>query len=464
VGLAIACRKGQPVRLPIRARVTLAFAALMAVVLTTTGVVLFLRFRSDLLQAVDAGLRSRGQAIVGELRRAAPLTAGMLIETDEAFAQVLGTDGGVIDSSPGLQDGPVLTASDLGGLRQPRFFTTTVRAANDRVPARLLAVPFDERSVVVVGASLEDRREALSGLALMLAVGGPATVVLAAGVGWVVSGLALRPVDVMRSRAAAISADDLSRRLPVPETRDELARLAETLNDMLDRVGSALDRERRFVADASHELRTPLANLKAELELALGRSRTEAELLEALASAGEETEQLVRLSEDLLVLARTNGHRPSLAREPVDVGELVAHEAAAFARLAARRGCTIRASVHVDAAVELDPRRFRQIVGNLLDNAIRHSPEGGAVRVAGRADNGGLVLEVTDEGRGFPTDFLPLAFEPFARADASRSREDGATGLGLAIVRALAEAHGGTTSARNRPGGGAQVVVTLPPS
>ena len=451
-------------RLPIRARLTLAFAAMMAVVLAAAGLFLFLQFRSDLLQAVDAGLRSRGQAIVGELRRSAPLTAGILIETDEAFAQVLGTEGRVIDSSPGLQDEPVLTAGTLADLQQPRFFTTTVRAAGDLVPARLLAVPLDERSVVVVGASLEDRREALSGLALMLAVGGPATVALAAGVGWVVSGLALRPVDLMRSRAAAISADDLSERLPVTEARDELARLAETLNEMLHRVGTALDRERRFVADASHELRTPLANLKAELELALGRSRTEAELLEALASAGEETEQLVRLAEDLLVLARTNGHRPSITREPVDVGELVAHEAAAFSQLATRRGCAIRASVHVDGPLSLDPRRFRQIVGNLLDNAIRHSPEGGAVTVAVRADGGTLVLEVTDEGRGFPSAFLPHAFEPFARAEASRSREDGAAGLGLAIVRALAEAHGGTTLARNRPDGRAEVVVTMPSS
>lgn len=449
-------------RLPIRARLTLAFAAMMAVVLVAAGLFLFLRLRSDLLQAVDAGLRSRGQAIVGELRRSAPLTAGILIETDEAFAQVLGTDGGVIDSSPGLQDQPVLAAASLAGLHQPRFFTVTVRAANDLVPARVLAVPFDERSVVVVGASLEDRREALAGLALMLAVGGPVTVVLAAGVGWVVSGFALRPVDRMRSQAAAISADDLSQRLPAPEARDELARLAETLNEMLGRLGAALDRERRFVADASHELRTPLANLKAELELALGRSRTEAELLEALASAGEETERLVRLAEDLLVLARTNGHRPSIAREPVDVGELVEHEAAAFSRLASRHGCTIRTNVRVDGSVALDPGRFRQIVGNLLDNAIRHSPEGGAVTVDVRADDGLLVLDVTDQGEGFPSAFLPHAFEPFARAEASRSREDGDTGLGLAIVQALAEAHGGTTLARNRPGGGAEVLVTLP--
>ena len=214
--------------LQIRTRLTLAFAAMMAVVLAAAGVFLFLRLRSDLLQAVDAGLISRGQAILGELRRSAPLTAGILIETDEAFAQVLSTDGGVIDSSPGLQDEPVLAAADLAGLQRPgRFFTINVRAANDLVPARVLAVRFDERTVVAVGASLEDRREALARLARMLALGGPATVVLATGVGWVVSGLALRPVERMRSRAAAISADDLEERLPVSGTGDELARLAE---------------------------------------------------------------------------------------------------------------------------------------------------------------------------------------------------------------------------------------------
>jgi len=229
-------------RLPIRARLTLAFASMMAVVLAAAGVFLFVRLRSDLLQAVDAGLRSRGQAIVGELRRSAPLTAGILIETDEAFAQVLGTDGTVIDSSPGLASEPVLSAPDLADLEQPRFFTTADHAANDSVPARVLAVPFDGRSLVVVGASLEDRREALARLALMLAVGGPVTIVLAAGVGWVVAGLALRPVERMRSQAAAISADDITQRLPVPPARDELGRLAETLNEMLGRLGTALDR------------------------------------------------------------------------------------------------------------------------------------------------------------------------------------------------------------------------------
>ena len=448
--------------LPIRTRLTLAFTAMMAVVLGVAGLFLFLRLRSDLLQAVDAGLRSRGQAIVGELRRSAPLTAGILIETDEAFAQVLSTDGGVIDSSPGLADQPALSATDIAGLRQPRFFTITVRAAGDVVPARVLAVRIDERSIVVVGASLEDRREALSRLARMLAIGGPITVVLAGGVGWVVAGFALRPVDRMRSKAAAISADELTTRLPVPETRDELARLAETLNEMLGRLGAALDRERRFVADASHELRTPMANLKAGLELALARSRTKEELLEALRSAGEETERLVRLAEDLLVLVRAGKQPLPIVREPVDVGELVRREASKFLPVAERHGCTIRTEVVTDGPASLDPERFRQIVGNLLDNAIRHSPPGAPVTVGVRIDDGAIALEVSDEGEGFPSAFLPHAFEPFARAEASRSRTVGGTGLGLAIVLTLAEAHGGVAIARNRPDGGAQVVVELP--
>ena len=183
-----------------------------------------------------------------------------------------------------------------------------------------------------------------------------------------------------------------------------------------------------------------------------------------MASAGEETDRLVRLAEDLLVLARAGTHRLEVAREPVHVGELVAREVAAFAPLAARHRCSIETEVLVDGSVTLDPDRVRQIVGNLLDNAIRHSPEGTQVTVDACIDDGALVLGVSDEGEGFPTAFLPHAFEPFARAEASRSRSAGGTGLGLAIVRTLTEAHGGAAIARNRAEGGAQVVVTLPMS
>jgi signal transduction histidine kinase len=179
-----------------------------------------------------------------------------------------------------------------------------------------------------------------------------------------------------------------------------------------------------------------------------------------LRSAGEETERLVRLAEDLLVPVRAGGHRLSIAREPVDVKELVARVAAGFSAPAAIRTCTIRTDVLVDGPISLDPARFSQIVGNLLDNAIRHSPGGAAVTAGAWIDDGALVLEVTDEGE-VPFG-IPAARLRAARAEASRSRAAGGTGLGLAIVQALAEAHGGTALARNRPGGGGQVVVTLP--
>ena len=177
------------------------------------------------------------------------------------------------------------------------------------VPARMLAVPISQGRVLVVGASLDDQRQTLGRLATSLAVGGPLALVLAVGVTWLLVGWTLRPVESMRGEAAAISASDPGRRLPVPGTGDELARLAETLNAMLERLEEAIERERRFVDDASHELRTPLANLKAELDLALRRSRTADELERALRSAAEETDRLARLADDLLVLARSDRGR-----------------------------------------------------------------------------------------------------------------------------------------------------------
>jgi len=447
-------------RLPIRTRLTLISTAMMAVVLAVAGAFLYLRLRADLLQAVDAGLRSRAEAVA---RSQVPKEGGALIEPDEAFAQVLAADGAVIDTSSGLADQPLLGPATVAGLKEPAFFHATVSTLEEEpVSARLLAVPFHGR-VVIVGAALDDQREALRRLAILLALGGPVALALAAGVGWLVAGAALRPVDRMRAEAAAISADDSTRRLPVPDTGDEVARLGQTLNEMLERLGDALERERRFVGDASHELRTPLANLEAEIELALRRSRSGEELLAALRSAGQETERLVRLAENLLVLAGADRGRLQVARRPVDVAELVASEVSAFVPRASERGIAIETDVPEDFQCELDPMRFRQALGNLLDNAIRHSPSGRPVAVVVRDEGGSLTLEVRDEGEGFPEGFQATAFEAFARADPARSRNDGGAGLGLAIVQAVAEAHGGTAEARNLPQGGASVVVTIPP-
>jgi signal transduction histidine kinase len=241
-----------------------------------------------------------------------------------------------------------------------------------------------------------------------------------------------------------------------------LARLAETLNAMLERLEEAIERERRFVDDASHELRTPLANLKAELDLALRRSRTADELERALRSAAEETDRLARLADDLLVLARSDRGRLPIRREFVDVARMVGGTVETFAARASERGVVIDVRVPEELRADVDELRIRQALGNLLDNGLRYVPSGGRMRVAAERHDGSLWVEVRDTGPGFPPEFLPVAFEAFARPDVSRSRPGGGTGLGLAIVAAVAEAHGGTVVADNLPAGGAVVVLSIP--
>src|SRR5262245_9248878 len=266
----------------------------------------------------------------------------------------------------------------------------------------------------------------------------------------------------MRGEAAAISASEPGRRLPVPNTDDELARLAETLNAMLGRLEEAIERERRFVDDASHELRTPLSNLKAGLELAVRRSRTADELETSIRSAAEETDRLARLAEDLLVLARSDRGRMPIRREPVDVAAMVSVTVESFAARAAEHRVGIHVHVPDRLSVEVDEPRVRQALGNLLDNGLRAVPSGGHVSVAAEREDGTLHLEVRDSGPGFAAEFLPVAFEPFTRPDPGRGRPEGGAGLGLAIVAAVAQAHGGSVRAENLPGGGASVVVSLP--
>jgi heavy metal sensor kinase len=454
------------VRLPIRARLTLISAALMALVLAVSGVFLYLRLRADLLEAVDSGLESQAAALLQSVLRADGSlgVGGGLIDPGDAFAQVLGTGAVVLQSSPGLRYVPLLTDAEVAALRGPRFLERDVQTVDEEVEGRLLAVPVAGGRVLVVGASLDDQHEALARLAALMAVGGPLVLILAGGVGWVVAGAALRPVERMRIQAAAISASEPGRRLPPAGTGDEVARLGETLNEMLDRLEQALQRERRFVDEASHELRTPLANLRIELDLALRRARTSEELEAALRSAADETERLARLAEDLLVLARADRGRVPVRREEVDVAELVGGEVDAFAARASQVGVAIEARVPTGLRSSLDPLRMRQAVGNLLDNAVRSTPPQGTVTIeVGHAD-GFLSLEVRDTGEGFPAAFLRNAFEPFARPNAPRSRpdRDAGSGLGLAIVRAVAEAHGGTVEAANRPEGGAAVRLRIP--
>ena len=335
----------------------------------------------------------------------------------------------------------------------------------DEESARVAAAPLGGHPgwVAVAAGSLETYEATQSQVARELAVGGVVFTAVAGLGAYGLARAALSPVERLRRQVAAVSERGRGRQaVEVPATRDEVAALAGTMNDLLGRLQRALARQRAFVADASHELRNPLAVLRGELELAARPGRGPAELAAAVRSAGAEAERLARLTDDLLLLARSDEDRFGLRLERTDIGALLGRSAELAGSRLAAAGVTGRVDVPPGTYADVDPDRIRQAVDNLVGNALRFAPRGSVIVLAARAAGRDLEIEVSDDGPGFPAGFLPHAFERFARPDSGRSRGDGGTGLGLAIVRAIAVAHGGVATAANKPGGGAVVRLRLP--
>jgi len=445
--------------LPIRLRLTLPFALAMAVVLAAMGFFVYLRVGRALLTSIDQNLRAQAGESAGHLEH-----GRSLLDRDAASgvtaAELVGPGGRVLESVPAKL--PLLSS----GATQARVLDGKSVWWSTKVPGRsddwrLLAVPAHakgQRAVLVVAQTLAPREDALHRLARELVLGGPAALALAILAGYLLAAAALRPVEAMRRRAAAITASTTGTRLPVPSARDEISKLAETLNDMLQRLEAAFEHERRFVADASHELRTPLALLRTELELALRRPRSQNELEQALRSAAEETERLTNLAEELLLIARSDQGGLPVRRERISTLELLEGVAARYEARARERGRSLVVAKETDAPVEADPARLEQALGNLVDNALAYGD--GAVELFVRRNGDGIELHVADAGPGFPPGFVPRAFDRFSRADEARS--PGGAGLGLAIVELIARAHGGSAAVANRDGAGADAWITLP--
>jgi signal transduction histidine kinase len=446
--------------------VTLAFALVMALVLGATGVFVYLRFEAEVDSTINGGLRSRATdvaALVKEADSGLSERRGRLVGRAESFAQVLDPNGRVLDSTASIGGHVLLTPAELRRAERGSIFLNRGPLPGLQDESRLLAVPVrahDWRRVVVVGTSTDDRSESLADLLQLLLIGGPVALLLASLAAYGVTGAALAPVEAMRARAAEISTAEPDQRLPVPPTRDEIARLGVTLNAMLERLGEALEHERAFVADASHELRTPLAILKAELELALKQGRSPKELRAALESAAEETDRLTQLAEDLLTIAQTDQGELPVRLASTDVGEVLKGVARRFSRRAEEDGRDIEVSVEPGLEVAADRMRLDQALGNLLDNALRYGS--GPVSLTAVSRDGSVELHVLDRGPGFAEDFLGRAFERFSRADASK--RDGGSGLGLSIVASIARAHRGEANVANREGGGADVWLAMPPT
>jgi two-component system OmpR family sensor kinase len=448
-------------RLPIRIRLTLPFAVVMAVVLVATGFFIYRRVGGTLLSAVDQGLRGQG------VEAAARTEHGLSVLDKDAsggpsVGQVVAADGSVRQSTPprlpALVGGADLRRVMAGGRR---LRTTPIHGLEGdwrvlAVPARINGSP----AAVVVATSLEPRTETLDRLLREFLLGGPAALVIAILAGYGLAAAALRPVEAMRRRAASIGAATPGSRLPIPRSHDEVSRLAATLNDMLARLEAAFEHERRFVDDASHELRTPLALLRTELELALRHPRSREELERALRSAAEDTVRLSRLAEDLLLFARFDQGRLPLRTQSLDAGMLLDEVAARHEPGAAAAGRPLRVEVQGQLRLDGDAARLEQALGNLVENALAYGT--GAIVLSARADDGRVELHVTDEGPGVPPEFLPRAFDRFSRADEARGR--GGTGLGLAIVDLIARAHGGEARIANRTGAGADAWIGLPGS
>jgi signal transduction histidine kinase len=451
--------------MPIRLRLAIAFAIVFAAAFSLGSWLLVSQLRTVMLRSTDAGLATqltRVRRLVGPEPSGGtnrPSLSGLA--PGDYAAQVIDPAGRVRASSEEAGSAPLLTGSQL---RIARRSALAVTVAVDDDSERVVAGPLAGRPgwVAVVGTSLESFDATVSAVVTRLAIGGAILVVVSGLGAYALGRAALAPVERLRRRAAALSARDPVSRLPVPATKDEVAALAGTMNDLLGRLHEALAKQRAFVADASHELRTPFAVLSAELELAAKPGRSRDELAAALASASQESARLSQLTNDLLLLATSDEDRLAARTSPVDLADLLAKAGTLAGQRGAAAGVACRVEVPDRLIVSVDPVLVRRAVDNLLDNALRFAPAGSQVVVAGRDEGRDVVITVADAGPGFPAEYLPRAFERFSRPGSGRARVEGGVGLGLSIVRAIAQVHGGQVTARNQDSGGAIVRIDLP--
>jgi signal transduction histidine kinase len=442
----------------IRNRLVAIFTVSAGILLVLTCALLYIAFDAQLDGTIDQTLRDRADEVALDLHE-----GNLHIRAGEPFGVLLDPDSGqVIDSTVTTsRRSDVLSRRELNRARDKEIVVDRRRVTGlgerGRVLARPETTPDGEHVVVVVGESLDAVARARQRLGLLLGISSPILIGAIAGCGWVLAGAALRPVQRMTEEAEAISLRESGQRLKQPPGDDEIAHLGRTLNAMLDRIEASLARERAFVDDASHELRTPLSILRGELELACDRPGNRAEMKRTLESALQEAEQLGRLTEDLLTLARADSGRLNARGQEVD---LMAAIRQAVNRYGVR-GDPVVEVVGEEATVQADPVLLDPLLRNVITNACRHAS--GRVRLALRHEDGWAVLTVADDGAGFPPAFLPLALDRFTRADADRGRDHGGSGLGLAIVAAVAHAQGGGVEVGNgEPLGGGRIEVRLP--
>jgi len=458
--------------LSIRARLTLWYTGVVAAILILVGGAAYSLLRWHLYNDLDASLFTVADVLrdAPPMDPAAPLppdleplVRGFLgSEFSDALMQLLDPEGRLRSRAlrPAL---PLSPEARVNALRGAPTLETVELGTGER--ARLLTMPVVRSGRIVdmvqVAMPLRRTRQALVRYVETLLVLLPLGAVLSAIGGWFLARRALRPVDRMSHSALEISAQDLSRRLELRGTHDEIDRLAETLNAMLARLEAAFAEMQRFTADAAHELRTPLTALRGGIEVALRAERSREDYRGVLTSSLEEVEQLVRLTEDLLLLSRSTMGL-SAARQPVDLEPLCLEALDLGVRLAKGKGVSVSMGSTVPAVVQGDAGSLRRAVLNLVDNAVKYTPASGSVVVSLERSGDRVSIVVEDTGIGIDPADAERIFEPFVRLDAGRSRDTGGTGLGLAIARSIVLAHRGTLEVKTGAGGGSRFTIDLP--
>ncbi|TNM39573.1 HAMP domain-containing histidine kinase [Nocardioides albidus] len=434
-----------------RLRTTLAAVLVVAVALVLAACLLVLAVRSSLRDAAETTAEHRAVDLVTQVDAGGLPVRGESEapddepddEPDEIVWQVADADGRIVAASASLRGSIPLHDGEVVSLRGGEHSYLVVTEDTG------------DGGVVAVAVSLEDVDETTAALGAPLLLGVPLLLLVVGATTWLVVGRALRPVERIRAEVERISGASLERRVPVPPGKDEIGRLARTMNLMLGRLHEASERQQQFVSDASHELRSPVASLRQAAEVA----RAHPEALpdgELAATVLEESVRMQLLVDQLLVLARAGEGASRVPWADVDVDDLVL----AHARRGARPGPRVDTSGVGPGRVRGDAVALGQVVRNLLDNALRHAERSVVVRVEQRPD--AVVLTVEDDGPGVPVAERERVFERFRRLDDARTRDAGGSGLGLAIVREVVAAHGGAVQLDSSPLGGARFVVRLP--
>jgi signal transduction histidine kinase len=442
----------------VRFRVTALAALAVLVVLAATGVGLVAAQRRLLTSNLEESVGARADDLQKQVERGTVPPTLTVLGDDDDLAQVVVLPDRVIAATPNAANrAPVADPPDGDGDAQ------TVRTIDhfviDNAPFLLLSRRVDGAdgpTVIYVAAALDDITESTGALARSLTFAVPGVALLLAALVWWLVGRTLRPVEAIRSEVADIGGTDLDRRVPDPGTDDEIARLARTMNGMLDRVEDAVRRQQRFVADASHELRSPLTRIRSEIEVDLAHPGT-ADPLDTHHSVRDEAVGLQRLVDDLLHLARSDAGAATIDVRDVDLDDVVLRLAR---RIAEGGRVAVDTSGVTGAQVRGDADQLVRAVGNLTDNAVRHATATVTLTLAER--DGAAVLTVADDGPGIPPTERERVFDRFSRLDDARHSATGGTGLGLAIARDIVERHGGTLRIDPDHNPGARFVVTLP--